>query len=356
MAEWVHREYRKADIDRAGVNLVPWWKHDAGSHLSVEELSRAYAIVQNWRSSHAFPLNTFQVSLRNRARRVTSDAVVAQRLKRFSSMMSKLAREPQMKLSQMQDLGGCRAILPRVAQVEQLFDLYRSQKPTLFEEDQKQVKYYDYLRHPKIDGYRGVHVVGRYNSRQASTAMWDGQRIEVQLRSRLQHAFATAVETVTTFTRTPLKFGGGPDEWRRFFSLMGSALALREGTPIVPDTPEDPAELVRELRETTKTLRVRQRLAGWARALRRLPRHDVKQFRWLLLVLNLGNNTIKVTGFADPQKAGAAINEIEQAKVPDLDAVLVWVHSIRDLKAAYPNYYADTGEFIDALNEALRRT
>jgi hypothetical protein len=41
-------------------------------------------------------------------------------------------------------------------------------------------------------------------------------------------------------------------------------------------------------------------------------------------------------------------------KREDLDAVLVWVNSARDLKAAYPNYYADTGAFIKALNQALR--
>jgi hypothetical protein len=127
---------------------------------------------------------------------------------------------------------------------------------------------------------------------------WNGHRIEIQLRTQLQHAFSTSVETVTTFTRSPLKFGGGPDEWRRFFALTGSAFALREGTALVPGTPTDPGELIRELRETTKALKVRQRLAGWARALKQLPRRDVSQFQWLLLVLNIAGDkpTIKVTG------------------------------------------------------------
>jgi ppGpp synthetase/RelA/SpoT-type nucleotidyltranferase len=42
-----------------------------------------------------------------RAKRVSNVAIVAQRLKRFESIASKLVREPNMKLSQMQDLGGC---------------------------------------------------------------------------------------------------------------------------------------------------------------------------------------------------------------------------------------------------------
>jgi hypothetical protein len=177
----------------------------------------------------------------------------------------------------------------------------------------------------------------------------------MQLRSQLQHAWATAVETVTTFTRHRLKFGGGPDEWRRFFSLMGSALALREGTPIITATPNEPQELARELRELTKELKVKQRLKGWARALRQLPRRNVTKFQWLLLVLNVSNNTIKVTGFSDRSKAAHVINEIEKTKKnSDLDAVLVWVRSVHDLKTLYPNYYADTGEFIHALNQVLR--
>jgi len=352
MAQWVQRLHAKGAIDRAGEVLTRWWTGDAT--LEQDVLLNSIDVVQNWRTSHAFPLNTFQVNLRNRARRVESDALVAQRLKRFSSMMNKLAREPQMKLSQMQDLGGCRAIMSGIEAVDRLFALYRGHSAETLFESEGFLKCYDYIREPKRDGYRGVHVVGRYFARREVSQPWDGYRIEVQLRSRLQHAFATTVETVTTFTREPLKFGGGPDEWKRFFSLMGSALAIREGTAIVPGTPKDQGELTRELREITKQLKVRPRLAGWARALKRLPRRNVKRFKYLLLVLNVTDNTIKVTGFIDRRRAGQALNELEKTKREDLDAVLVWVDSVRELKAAYPNYYADTGQFINALNLALR--
>jgi hypothetical protein len=257
-----------------------------------------------------------------------------------------------MQLSQMQDLGGCRAIIPNVMDLNQLYGLYRG--PQDLFESESAVKCYDYIGHPKEDGYRGVHIVGRYRARIASNEPWNGQRIEIQLRTSLQHAFSTAVETVTTFTRHPLKFGRGPLEWRRFFALTGSAFALREGTAPVPGTPTDPTELARELREITKALKVRQRLAGWARALKQMPRRNVGTFQWLLLVLNLSDNTIKVTGFPARAKAAKALDEIEVLKREDLDAVLVWVNSARDLKAAYPNYYADAREFINALNLVLR--
>lgn len=351
MGEWVRREHSKGEIDRAGAILVPWWRGGP----KPAELGEAYRVVENWRTCHSYPLNAFQVILRSRARRVEQDALIAQRLKRFISMMNKLAREPNMKLSQMQDLGGCRAIMSSVQAVDNLLALHRGQEPNLFEGEGR-LRVYDYIRNPKADGYRGIHVVGRFVARSEAREHWNGQRIEVQLRSRLQHSFATAVETVTTFTRTPLKSGGGPGEWRRFFSLMGSALALREGTPPVEGTPSNAGALVRELRDASRTLGVTRRLHGWTNALRAIPRRHVQGAKWLLMVLDVQANTVSVVGYEDRQKAASVLARIEQRPGigEHLDAVLVWVPSARHLRAAYPNYYADTGAFLSALETALR--
>ena len=347
MAEWTKREHGKGTIDRAGADLVPWWQGAA----KPDRLGSAYLIIQNWRASHGLPLNVFQAALRSRAKRVEDDVLVAQRLKRFNSVMNKLVREPSMKLSQMHDLGGCRAILSDVAAVDTLYGMYRGDEP--LRDSEVSLKCYDYIRNPKDDGYRGIHIVGRYSPRVLSRQPWNGQRIEIQLRSQLQHAFATTVETVTTFTREPLKFGAGPTEWRRFFSLMGSALAFREFTPLVKHTPRNPGELVKELADTTKLLKVRQRLKGWTTAVKVSPRENIQGFKWLLLVLNTTANTVKVKGYASRKEAVQAIAEIEQSKKPELDAVLVWVQHINDLRVAYPNYYADTREFLAALDAAL---
>src|SRR5262249_13622427 len=105
--------------------------------------------------------------------------LIAQRLKRISSALNKLVRESQMKLSQMQDLGGCRAIVADVADVDRIFDLYRGPQSTqdLFESEGS-LKCYDYIRHPKPDGYHGIHVVGRYRPRNERNEPWSGQRIE----------------------------------------------------------------------------------------------------------------------------------------------------------------------------------
>lgn len=358
MAEWVKRGYNNGDIDRAGKFLAGWWlsdsNYESASDLEKQMVGASWKIADNWRACHAYPLNAFQVNLRQRARRVAHEPLIAQRLKRMSSVMDKLVRQPKMPLSTMQDLGGCRAILPDTVAIQDLVGLYLGTDPQLSMFDSK-FRLYDYIDKPKPDGYRGVHLVSRFYARREGRQEWDGQRIEIQLRTRLQHAFATAVETVTTFTREPLKFGGGPDDWRRFFALMGSAIASREGKPLIPGTPFDERELALELKDAAKALRVTKKLTTWASALRAIPRRHIKGAKWLLLVLDVNANTISVVGFADRAKANLAVSRIEQRRAgPKLDAVLVWVNSARHLRQAYPNYYADTKEFLKALSEALK--
>jgi hypothetical protein len=175
------------------------------------------------------------------------------------------------------------------------------------------------------------------------------------LRSKLQHAFATAVETVTTFTREPLKFGAGPENWRRFNSLMGSALAFREGTAPVPGVPTHPKEIVKELNELSRELRVRERLKGWTQAVQTVGHARIgKRYKFILLILSLKDSTIRATAYEERSLAQAAIREIEQLKRDDLDVVLVWVNSVRGLKKAYPNYYADTTDFLAAHADILK--
>ncbi len=351
MVQWVKREHSKGVIDKEGLLLVPWWQSHKVGPDELGALSAAILVVDNWRSSHAFPLNTFQVNLRKRARRIDPNTIIAQRQKRLKSVLNKLARESHMKLSQMHDLGGCRAIVSDVDAVDRLFAMYRGDGATLFEEEAS-LKCYDYIRRPKSDGYRGIHVVGRYEATWEDQAAWNGQRIEIRLRTRLQHAFATAVETVATFTRTPLKFGGGTSDWKRFFSLMGASLAIREKTTRVPGVPSREAELIAELRALTKHLSVRRLLRGWANALRELPQQNMSRAKWFLLAQDAAAKTIRVTGFKDRQKGTAAAAKIEQGR-SDVDVVLVSVQSIKELRTAYPNYYSDTTEFLDALDASL---
>ena len=79
--------YDPAIVDLAGDALVG----DADALLRLRGLDPV-EVIGNWRSSHVYPLNTFQMTLRNRHRRVGGDGIVAQRIKRLSSIRSKLER------------------------------------------------------------------------------------------------------------------------------------------------------------------------------------------------------------------------------------------------------------------------
>ena len=253
----------------------------------------------------------------------------------------------------MQDIGGCRAVLQNVADVRELRDDYaRSQFKHRF------VKENDYISEPKPSGYRGIHRVYRYYSDRNNT--YNGLQLEVQMRSQLQHAWATAVETVSTFLRQSLKASQGSEEWLRFFSLMGSAIAIREGEPLVPGTPSAKKALVREIRDHVHNLDVRRTLSAFHTTLQMLSKQEVKAARYYLVELEMseGRSTVTVTEYTKPEldEATADYLEAEQRLArsgPGSQAVLVSVESVSALRRAYPNYFLDTGVFLRVLAETL---
>ena len=163
-----------------------------GADNTRADAREALSVLNNWRAAHSFPLNTLQNGLRTRAATVCDTAIVSQRLKRTPSTIAKLRRFPGMKFSRMQDIGGCRAAVDSVEEVEALRQAHLDSRMK-----HRLVSQKNYIGNPKPSGYRGVHLVYRYRSDRNDT--YNGLLIEVQLRSKLQHAWATAVETAGAF-------------------------------------------------------------------------------------------------------------------------------------------------------------
>ena len=344
-------QYSRQEVNHAGECLIA-----NPNVVWIANRDQMLAIINNWRSSHAFPLQSFKMTLLSRAKKVDSRPIVAQRLKRLPSIELKLRRFKDMRLAQMQDLGGCRAVVASIRRLESLIKLYergRSKNPTKRHEF---IHDKNYILHPKDDGYRGFHLIYRYKSTSRKHQIYDGLKIEIQLRTRLQHAWATAVETVSLFTGQALKSSGGEAEWRRFFALMSSAIALRERRPLVPGTPTEKAKLIEELRKLTTKLNVYKLLHGWAYALKRLPAKNITDAAAFLVVLDLKAWTLSNTGFRREElaKASEAYLAIEKTANPDVQAVLVSLDSVHALRSAYPNYYLDASTFIKALEFAVR--
>src|SRR5258708_32535246 len=104
-------EYTHEEIDNAGHLLIEVDERET----SLDELKEAYDIVNNWRSSHSFPLRTIRYGIYHKAKRVAPKSVTVQRLKRIYSIALKLRRFRKLKLSEMQDLGGCRCVVNQVS-------------------------------------------------------------------------------------------------------------------------------------------------------------------------------------------------------------------------------------------------
>lgn len=96
------------------------------------------------------------------------------------------------------------------------------------------------------------------------------------------------------------------------------------------------------------------RLSHWTRTISDVPLRQMTSIKWLLLVLDTAANTTKVEPFETVKSARAALRQVERSGNANLDAVLVWVGSIRNLKRAYPNYFSDTSEFLKKLERAMR--
>ena len=329
--------YSKTSVNKAGVALI-------GDDNSLHD--EAKTILDNWRSCHVSPLNSFQSSLRQKLRKIDPDALVSQRLKRTPSIISKLERNPGMNLARMQDIGGIRAVVSNMQEVRALEQHYK--KGTRAFTIVKGGK--DYINYPKDSGYRSVHQIFKCQN---------GFSIELQIRTQVQHSWATAVETMGTFLDHSLKSSEGPQEWLNFFSLASSAFSVLESTPRTREyskySDQDTFEL---LLQKEKELDVVSKLSGF-RVVAKHITDDNKKGKYHLITLDLDNMMANVQSFESKHVHLANKNysdkeeEVRQGK--NIQVVLVTSESIAALKKAYPSFFLDSQNFFRNLDLVARK-
>ena len=339
-------QYSRNQVDKAGDILCQ--SPPENGEYTIERVDGeiwAYDVLSNWRACHNYPINTFQATLRDRLQTIDSNATVAQRLKRYPSIVLKLRRFHGMKLARMQDIGGLRAIVDTVSHVRELEKLYREPTPSF---RHQLVSSKDYIGQPKTDGYRSVHLVYRYQN--ARTPAYNGLQLELQLRSRLQHAWATAVETMGTFLGQALKSGYGDQQWRAFFGVSSAALAHLEKSPSVPGYENlNDMQTFEAVAHAEQELRVLDKLRGFSIAAGNI-RYEKGQGSYHLIVLNSVDRSVSITAYAQSKLEQANIDytEIEKRSKAgeSVEAVLVSAGPVEALKKAYPNFFLDTHGFI----------
>ena len=307
----------------------------------------AFELVSQWRALHAGPLKAFRNNL---GRRVGSQDIVAQRLKRMPTIISKLERLPWLKLSRMQDIGGCRTIVPTMDDAFRIASDFAGSRIR-----HERLDYKNYVDDPRRSGYRGLHLVYGYESDQ--NPQWRGLKIEVQIRSQLQHRWATAVETVGTFIGDDLKSSRGDATWLRFFTLMSSVVARLERSPNVPGTPQNHGELVAEIRECERQLGVLDRLTTFESLTHLVLDFPPFRDRWVVVELNLEASRVRGVAFRESEKEDAAEmyaeEELAHRGDPNYAIVMVSAKSVQSLRRAYPNYFGDLSEFRTLVREII---
>ena len=182
----------KTQIDRLGERLK------GGSHTEsdlrlLDDYRRSFgeayeAVVQTIRQHGEFPTG----------RLAKSTLSIAEKLRRES-----------IRLSQMQDIAGCRVVVADVVQQELFVASLRTIFPGAAVIDRRDKPSY---------GYRAVHIIVEVS----------GKPVEIQVRTALQHLWAELSEKSSDVLDPTIKYGGGTAEWRTILTRSSVVVAAYE--------------------------------------------------------------------------------------------------------------------------------
>jgi len=125
--------------------------------------------------------------------------------KTTESIRAKLVREGT-RLSKMQDIAGCRVEVDHLIQQDLVVSDLKARWP--------QARIYDRRVTPS-SGYRAVHLVVEV----------DGHLVEIQVRTSLQHIWASTTEKLSDVLDSQIKYGGGPEILRKHLQVFSDAIA-----------------------------------------------------------------------------------------------------------------------------------
>jgi ppGpp synthetase/RelA/SpoT-type nucleotidyltranferase len=339
--------YSRSKYDQAGVIL-------ADPQITPDDPRRAAAIeiVGDWRMAHVLPLERAAAAVHSALHWGATPEIpiwsfVSSRIKRLESVESKL-RRMRSRLTRIQDIGGCRAVIldGTKKQLEEIAKAIESGASGVFYMFFKHEWTKNYISEPKEDGYRGIHLVMSYIGPEEG---FKGLRIEAQIRTKLQHLWATSLEICELFTQKRLraKEKDADKMWQRFFSLTSDYLALLEGMPGVPGTPTDKNELISEIRKINDKIKALKAFPTWKASLSKIPRQS--GYDYFILDLDAASGCLTIDSFTkeDLPAAERKYMDLENAagNDPSRQVVLVSAESFNRLEDAYPNYFARSAEF-----------
>jgi putative GTP pyrophosphokinase len=308
----------------------------AGEHVRDDTATpEDFTVIEDWRAAHRGVLNTFQAILRLRCR--GKQITVAQRHKRRSTIFGKLSRLPEMQLARMDDVAGCRLIFRSIKELYEFRGTFL--KATFRHKRKNSDDKYDYIKRPKKTGYRGIHDVYEYDVNSEVGKHLKGLLVEIQYRTLVQHAWATAVEVIGFITESQPKFEEGERAYVEAMALASEILARAFEGAKGPYPNISDEQLVREFLSKEKDLNLMGMLRGLNAA-----KTDVSDNRNTILVYT-GSGDLDIYTYRDATEALRNLFELEK-ELPGRDIVLVRADTSAEVRLAFRNYFTDARDFI----------
>ncbi len=324
----------KGRLNRAGASIRQ------SKELILDEASA----FEEWRAAHSYVLNTFKPLLWSRVK--GKKIVVAQRLKRRTTIIDKLFREPKMELARMDDIAGCRLIFDNLKNLNKFRAEFHEGKfnHKLRHTDKEK---YNYIVKPKSSGYRGIHEIYIYEVNSDEGKKFNGLFIEMQFRTLPQHAWATAVEVVSRITENQPKFNRGDKRHNRFFQLASELIArsAEQQTSCLPTLSDN--QLKQQFQSLDDEINV-------IRFLRNIPIiEQTSRFKNNIVLQTTNEKTLLVHEYSTIDAATEGYFLLEK-KFPNDDIVLVRAKSFDAIRSAYRNYFQNTNEFLKYIDDAMK--
>ena len=286
-------------------------------------------------------INNKKIKLSNRNR-----IIISQRLKRLPSIIGKLKRFPELRLSRMQDLAGARIILPNIKDTEEVANYLKNK---VYKQKDKNnflfVREKNYILEPKEDGYRSIHQIFKYQGKKESQL--EGYQIELQIRTRLQHQWATSVEIIDSIKQQSLKTGGGDAYYREFFKLSSKLMEYIE----VKKDMNEISDKIKRLSDLDKEFNILKTLSSLRVVTKEL--EGIKSKEYLILILDYKGNTVRYIPVFEENISRDYLMYEQEYKGENNNVVSVSVENLKNLKKAYPNYFLDAREFVTTIEKYI---
>jgi putative GTP pyrophosphokinase len=175
-----------------------------------------------------------------------------------------------------------------------------------------------------------------------------GLYLEIQYRTLVQHAWATAVEVIGFISENQPKFQQGDNRYETAMAYASEILARAFENSRGPLPALDDRVVVAEFLRLDEELKLLITLRGLNAADK-----AVTERKNAILIFS-ATQALEVRTFRDAPDALRALFELEK-EFPNSDVVLVRADTSEDVRLAFRNYFSDARDFLRLMDEGCAK-